>query len=84
MPTPTITFEAVAARLGALLSVPAASLTPRTSLVDLTADSFELVEIVIDVQEEFGVSFTQADLRPVLTLGDLVALMRGETRAAPD
>jgi acyl carrier protein len=78
------TFDAVAARLSALLSVPAAKLTPRTCLADLAADSFELVEIVIDLQEEFGVTFTQADLRPVLTLGDLVTLLRGQTHAASD
>jgi acyl carrier protein len=82
MHTSTITFDAVAARLGALLSVPAAKLTPRTAITDLAADSFELVEVVIDLQEEFGVSFTQADLRPVLTLGDLVALLRGRADAA--
>jgi acyl carrier protein len=84
MPTPTINFDTVAARLSTYLSVPAGRLTPRTSLADIATDSFELVELVIDLQEEFGVSFTQADLRPVLTLGDLVALMRGESHAASD
>ena len=84
MPAPTITFDAVAARLGTLLSVPADRLTPQTFLVDLAAESFELVEIVIDLQEEFGVTFTQADLRPILTLGDLVALLRGQTHAASE
>jgi acyl carrier protein len=84
MPVPTITFDAVAARLSTLLAVPADRLTARTYLADVAADSFELVEIVIDLQEEFGVTFTQADLRPVLTLGDLVALLRGQTRASSD
>jgi acyl carrier protein len=80
----TITFDAVAARLNAVLSVPADSLTPRTFLADVAADSLELIEIVIDLQEEFRVNLTQADLRPVLTLGDLVALLRGGIHAASD
>jgi acyl carrier protein len=84
MPTSTITFDAVAARLGRILSAPAGGLTPRTFLADVAADSFELVEIVVDLQEEFGVTFTQADLRPILTLGDLVELLRARTDAAPD
>jgi acyl carrier protein len=84
MPAPTITFDTVAARLAALLSVPASRLTPQTFLADVAPDSLALVEIVIDMQEEFGVSFAQADLRPVLTLGDLVALLRAQNHAAPD
>jgi acyl carrier protein len=84
MPVPTITFDTVAARLGAILSVPASRLTPRTFLADVAADSFELVEIVVDLQEEFGVTFTQADLRPILTLGDLVALLQGRRHGPAD
>jgi acyl carrier protein len=83
MPMPTVTFDAVAARLGSLLPVPAASLTPGTSLADLAVDSIDLIEIVVDLQEEFGVHFTQAELRPVLTLGDLVALLRERSDAPP-
>jgi acyl carrier protein len=77
MPMPTITFDTVAARVAALLRRPVDDLTPRTRLADLAPDSFTLVEVVIDLQEEFGVTFTQAELRPVVTLGDLVDLLRG-------
>jgi acyl carrier protein len=83
VPAPTVTFETVAARLGNRLSVPPASLTPRTALADLAGDSLDLVEMLIDLQEEFGVSLTQADLRTVLTLGDLVALLGPQSHAAP-
>jgi len=84
MPVPAITFDAVAARLGARLAVSAARLTPRTYLADIAADSLDLVEVVTDLQDEFGITLNQADLRAVLTLGDLVALMRGETHATAD
>jgi acyl carrier protein len=79
---PDITFEAVVARLGSRLAIPAARLTPTTPLTSLAVDSFGLVEIVIDLQEEFGVRFGQAELVGARTLGDLVALLRGKTRAA--
>jgi acyl carrier protein len=72
----TINFETVAAHLGTRPFVAGRRLTPQTSVATLSVDSLELVEIVIDLQEEFGVSLTQADLRAVRTLGDLVTLLR--------
>jgi acyl carrier protein len=77
-----ITFEAVATRLGEHLSIPAARLRPTTPLAGLAVDSFELVELVIDLQEEYGVRFSQAELGAARTLGDLVALLEGKTHAA--
>jgi acyl carrier protein len=68
---------------GALAPLPGGSLTPQTRLADLAADSLDLVELVLDLEEEFGVSFAQADLRTVHTLGDLAALLRRRNHAAP-
>ena len=70
-----ITFECVAERISQTLNVPAAMLTPETTLRDLAADSFLLVEMAVDLQEEFDVIFTQADLREVSNLGQLVDLL---------
>jgi acyl carrier protein len=72
-----ITFECVAERISQTLNVPAAMLTPETTLRDLAADSFLLVEMAVDLQEEFDVIFTQADLREVANLGQLVDLLHG-------
>jgi acyl carrier protein len=80
MPTTVITFDAVASRIAAVLHVPASTLTPATTLKDLAADSFMLVEMIVDLQEEFDAVFTQARLREVSNLGDLVGLLR-ETAA---
>ena len=71
-----ITFAAIAARISTLVRVPSAELTPQTALRDLVRESFALVELVVDLQEEFAVFFTQEDLREVVTLGDLTALLR--------
>lgn len=71
-----VTFERVAQRVSTLLSVPLEKITPQTTLQDLAADSFRLVETVVDLQEEFDSIFTQAELKQVNTLGELVELLR--------
>ncbi|MEU3465701.1 4'-phosphopantetheinyl transferase superfamily protein [Streptomyces sp. NPDC006733] len=72
---PSVTFDDVAHRISATLSVPVDTLTPETRLRDLAADSFLLVEMAVDLQEEFDALFTQADLREVTTLGQLAGLV---------
>jgi acyl carrier protein len=76
MTTSAITFDAVAGRIAAVLNVPESRLTPGTTLQDLAADSFLLVEMIVDLQEEFDAAFTQASLREVGNLGELVELLR--------
>ncbi|MDX1432026.1 MAG: acyl carrier protein [Gammaproteobacteria bacterium] len=41
-------------------------------LTDLVAESFALVEVVIQLQESLGIRLMQEDLREVATVGDLV------------
>jgi acyl carrier protein len=76
MPASVITYDVVASRIAEVLHVPATTLTPQTTLKDLAADSFMLVEMIVDLQEEFDAVFTQARLREVDNLGDLVALLQ--------
>ncbi len=73
--TMPITFEHVAERISATLNVPATKLTPQTTLRELAADSFLLVEMAVDLQEEFDALFTQSALREVANLGQLVELL---------
>jgi acyl carrier protein len=76
MPAQTITFETVASRVAWVLRVPETDLTPQTKMRDLSADSFMLVEMVIDLQEEFDAVFSQARLREVDDLAELVELLQ--------
>jgi len=76
MPANTINFETVASRVAGVLRVPESDLTPQTKMRDLAADSFMLVEMIIDLQEEFDAIFTQARLREVDDLGELVELLQ--------
>ncbi|WP_438297473.1 4'-phosphopantetheinyl transferase superfamily protein [Streptomyces sp. HUAS TT7] len=74
-PVPALTFADVAERVTSTLSIPVEKLTPETKLRELAADSFLLVEMAVDLQEEFDTVFTQHELREVITLGDLAALV---------
>jgi len=49
-------------------------------LTDLVAESFVLVELVIQLQEEFGVRFGQQELQGVKTVGDLTELIASVAR----
>jgi acyl carrier protein len=52
-------------------------------LTDLVASSFLLVEMVIELQEEFDVRFQQADMNEVKTVGQLLDLVDGRMAADP-
>jgi acyl carrier protein len=77
---PGFTAEAVLERIAELLVVPVAELTPQTPIRNLVRESFMLVELVIDLQEEFGTYFTQGELREIETIGELVALLQASPR----
>ncbi len=62
-------------RIAALLRFPAERIADETVLTDLVTDSFVLVEMVVELQEEFGVQFVQEDLGRVTTFGDLAHLV---------
>ena len=46
------------------------------ALSDLVMDSYRLVEMAIDLQDDYDVIFSQADLAAVTTVGDLADLVR--------
>jgi acyl carrier protein len=69
-------------RIAATLQLPLAKLGDDRLLTDVVAESFALVEMVIDVQEEFGVRLEQAELRTLKTVADLTALVAAKAAAA--
>ena len=48
-----------------------------TALTDLVAESFALIETVINLQEELHIRLVQEDLREVKTVADLVRVCAG-------
>lgn len=69
--------ELVAEQLG----VDAAELTAETSLKDdLNADSLDLFQIIMSLEEEFGIEIPTEDTESIATIGDIEKYLakRGE------
>lgn len=50
-------------------------------LSELVAESFALVEMTIDLQEEYGIVLKQSELNANMTVGDLASLVATKTAA---
>jgi acyl carrier protein len=75
----SVNAETVKAKMASLLRQPVAKLRDDAVLTDLVSQSLLLIEMVIELQEEFAVRLVQEDLKDVKTVGDLTRLI--ETRA---
>jgi acyl carrier protein len=67
-------------KMATLLKQPAAKLDDEAVLTSLVVESFVLIEMVIELQEEFGVRLVQEDLRNVRTVGDLTSLFESRSK----
>lgn len=69
-------FEKVKAIVARELNVDEASLTMETNFVeDLGADSLDAVEIIMAVEDEFGVEVGDDDAQGIRSIGDIVKLL---------
>jgi acyl carrier protein len=46
------------------------------TLADAGVDSLQAIEIAVDVERRYGLSFVEAELKEITTFGSLVALTR--------
>ena len=67
--------EEIRARISETLKQPLERVTDDTALAMLVTDSFVLVEVAIELQEEFDVRLSQEQLNAVKTVGDLIDLI---------
>jgi len=74
MSTSTDSYE-VQRRIATVLRLPPGSVTADTELADVVTDSFALVEMMIELQEDYGVHLTQEDIQPLRTAGDVAGLI---------
>ena len=66
-------FEKVKAIIVEQLGVAEASVTMEASFIDdLGADSLDIVELVMALEEEFDIEIPDADAEKVTTVGDVV------------
>lgn len=68
--------EEIRKRMAEVLGVPDSRVRPDVVLTDLVSDSYRLVEMAIELQDDYDVIFTQADLSGVTTVGELTDLVR--------
>ena len=66
--------EVVRKRVSQFLKKPLERLADTTPLRDLVTESLVLVELIITLQEDFKVRFTQEQLKNVKSVGDLLNL----------
>ena len=61
-----------------VLCVDTKKITEETTFVDdLCADSLDLYQIVMGIEEEFSIEISQTDAEKIRTVGEAVRLIRG-------
>ena len=66
-------FEKIKNIIVEQLQVSDTSITEESSFIDdLGADSLDLVELIMALEEEFGIEIPDADAEKVVTVGDVV------------
>ena len=72
-------FEKLAALLAEQFSVDVDSITMDTTFEDLNADSLDIVELTMAVEEEFGLeNMDEDDLSGISVVGDLVNYLKSK------
>ncbi|MEE2703013.1 MAG: acyl carrier protein [Myxococcota bacterium] len=68
--------------VGDQLGVDRAALVPEANLLDdLGADSLDVVELVMALEEEFSIEFPDDDVENIRTIQDIVTYVAGKAEA---
>ena len=65
--------EKIRQKIAGFVTQPPEKITDDRILTELVTESFLLVELVIELQEEFHARLMQEDLQSVKTVGDLIS-----------
>lgn len=78
-------FEKLQKIISEVLNVDADEITPDTSFVDdLGADSLDVFQIIMGVEEEFDIEIPQEKVEKIVTVGDAAQAIKAETGNADD
>ena len=67
-------FEKIKEIVAEQLSVDTSDITLETSLTkDLEADSLDAVEVIMEIEEEYGIEISDEEAEKFVTIGDIVA-----------
>ena len=76
------TFERFTALAVSVLSVDAAAVTKEAKFADdLDADSLDLAELVMALEDEFDITVEEEELADITTVGDALAMVEGKLGA---
>jgi acyl carrier protein len=75
-------MQAIKQQLAAFTKIPVERIKDDAEITDLVADSFMLVEMLLLLQDHFSIELEQEDLEEVVTVAQLVNLVRNKIRAA--
>lgn len=68
-----MTFEKIREMLSRQMDIPEESITMDSRLVeDLKADSLDVVELIMDIEQEYGIQVPEEELPNVHTVGDIL------------
>ena len=68
--------EVIALHLGAAET----GMTEDAKLVDLGADSLDVYEVVMSLEEKFSITIDDRDAQRFVTIGDTIAFIKGKVR----
>lgn len=75
--------QRVTSIIGEQLGVDEGSLVPEANLIDdLGADSLDVVELVMGIEEAFGIEVPDDDVENIRTIQDVIQYVRERTAAA--
>ncbi|HAA90199.1 MAG TPA: acyl carrier protein [Peptococcaceae bacterium] len=69
-------FEKVKAIIAEQLGVDEDEVTPETSFEELNADSLDIVELIMAIEEEFDIEIPDEDAEKILTVGAAVEYIK--------
>ena len=69
-------FEKVCKMLAEQLNVPVDSIKPESEVVkDLGADSLDVVELIMALEDEYGITLPEGEVETLKTVQDIVDMM---------
>ena len=72
-------FEQIKKALADQLGVDASKITAESKIVeDLGADSLDVVELLMNLEEEYNITVSEDEATKISTVGDFVALVEGK------
>lgn len=66
-------------KIASLLRQPVARIRDDSLLSDLATESFVLIEMIIELQDDLGIRLVQEDLKNVRSVGDLIRLLENQS-----